>query len=76
MKAQFDPAASGDHLASTLQDLMNGRHTEIAHLNGAIADRAAGARHDAPLNTLITRLVGLLEATWPRRVSRIHPASR
>lgn len=31
MKAQFDPSASGDHLASTLQDLMSGRPTEIAH---------------------------------------------
>ena len=73
MKAQFDPAASGDHLASTLQDLMNGRPTEIAHLNGAIASRAATHGIDAPANTLITQLIGLLEATWPRRVNRLHP---
>lgn len=73
MKAQFSPTASGDHLASTLQDLMNGRPTEIAHLNGAIADRARAHGIPAPLNTLITQLVGLLEATWPRRVNRLHP---
>jgi 2-dehydropantoate 2-reductase len=73
MKAQFDPAASGSHLASTLQDLMNGRPTEIAHLNGAIASRASAHGIEAPLNTLITQLIQLLEATWPRRVNRLHP---
>jgi 2-dehydropantoate 2-reductase len=72
MKAQFDPAASGDHLASMLQDLMNGRPTEIAHLNGAIAARAASHAIEAPANALITGLIGLLEATWPRRVHRLH----
>jgi 2-dehydropantoate 2-reductase len=39
MRAQFDPSASGAHLASMLQDLMNSRRTEIAHLNGAVAGR-------------------------------------
>jgi 2-dehydropantoate 2-reductase len=73
MKAQFDPAASGDHLASTLQDLMNGRPTEIVHLNGAVAARAQSHGIEAPLNTLVTQLIGLLEATWPRRVTRLHP---
>ena len=72
MKAQFDPAASGDHLASMLQDLMNGRPTEIAHLNGAIASRALAHGIAAPVNALITQLIGLLEATWPRRVNRLH----
>jgi 2-dehydropantoate 2-reductase len=72
MKAQFDPAASGGHLASMLQDLMNGRPTEIAHLNGAVAARAAAHGIEAPLNALITQLVGLLEATWPRRVNHLH----
>jgi 2-dehydropantoate 2-reductase len=73
MRAQFDPSASGDHLASMLQDLMNGRPTEIAHLNGAIAARAASRGIDAPVNAAITRLVGLLEATWTGRVNRLHP---
>jgi len=73
MHAQFDPSASGDHLASMLQDLMNGRRTEIAHLNGAIAERAAARGVDAPVNAAISRLVGLLEATWTGRVHRLHP---
>ena len=64
MRAQFDPSASGDHLASMLQDLMNGRPTEIAHLNGAIAARAAARGIDAPVNATVSRLIGLLEATW------------
>jgi 2-dehydropantoate 2-reductase len=73
MHAQFDPSASGDHLASMLQDLMNGRPTEIAHLNGAIAARAAARGVNAPVNTTVSRLIGLLEATWTRRVNRLHP---
>jgi 2-dehydropantoate 2-reductase len=72
MRAQFDPSASGSHLASMLQDLMNSRRTEIAHLNGAVAARAAGHGIAAPANTLIARLVGLLEATWPDRVNALH----
>ena len=73
MRAQFDPSASGDHLASMLQDLMNGRPTEIAHLNGAVAARAAARGVDAPVNTTVSRLIGLLEATWTGRVNRLHP---
>ena len=73
MQAQFDPSASGDHLASMLQDLMNGRPTEIAHLNGAIAARAAARGVAAPVNATVSRLIGLLEATWTRRVNRLHP---
>ena len=73
MHAQFDSSASGDHLASMLQDLMNGRPTEIAHLNGAIAARAAARGVDAPVNTTVSRLIGLLEATWAKRVNRLHP---
>jgi 2-dehydropantoate 2-reductase len=72
MKAQFDPSASGSHLASMLQDLMNSRRTEIAHLNGAVAARAGRHGIAAPANSLIARLVGLLEATWPDRVSALH----
>jgi 2-dehydropantoate 2-reductase len=73
MRAQFDPSASGDHLASMLQDLMNGRPTEVAHLNGAIAARAASRGIDAPVNDTVSRLIGLLEATWTDRVNRLHP---
>src|SRR6516165_4447519 len=73
MNAQFDPAASGGHLASMLLFFENGAPTEIAQLNGAIAARAAAHGLEAPLNALITQLIQLLEATWPRRVNSLHP---
>lgn len=73
MKAQFSPSASGDHLASTLQDLMRGRPTEIAHLNGAVAARAAARGNRAPVNETITQLIDLLESTWSRRVNSLRP---
>ncbi|MCL2584358.1 MAG: 2-dehydropantoate 2-reductase [Streptosporangiales bacterium] len=72
MRAQFAPSASGDHLASTLQDLMRGRPTEIAYLNGAVAARAAEHGIPAPVNETITRLIALLEATWPARVTSLN----
>jgi 2-dehydropantoate 2-reductase len=65
-------SGSGSHLASMLQDLMNGRPMEIAHLNGAIAERAAKHGIDAPANGLIARLIRLLEATRPHRVNSLH----
>jgi 2-dehydropantoate 2-reductase len=52
---------------------LNGRPTEIAHLNGAIAARASAHGIEAPLNTLITQLIQLLEATWSRHVTSLHP---
>lgn len=73
MRAQFSPSASGDHLASMLQDLMNGRPTEIAHLNGAVAARASAHGIPVPVNETITRLIALLEATWPHRVNSLRP---
>jgi 2-dehydropantoate 2-reductase len=76
MRAQFDPSASGDHLASMLQDLMHGRPTEIAHLNGAIAARAAARGLPAPVNATVSRLIGLLEATWAGRVNRLQQEAR
>jgi 2-dehydropantoate 2-reductase len=73
MKAQFDPSGSRSHLASMLQDLMNGRRpTEVAHLNGAIAEHAAKHGIDAPANALIARLIRLLEATQSHRVNSLH----
>jgi 2-dehydropantoate 2-reductase len=59
-----------------LQDLMNGRPTEVAHLNGAIAARAAARGIAAPVNTTVSQLIGLLEATWSRRVDRLQQEAR
>jgi ketopantoate reductase len=80
MNPQFDPSASGagsgsgsgSHLASMLQDLMNGCPPESAYLNGAIAERAAKHGIGAPANALIAWLTRLLEATRPHRVNSLH----
>lgn len=50
------------HLPSMLQDLRARRATEIAALNGAVAERAANAGLAAPLNTAIVRLIRAAEA--------------
>jgi 2-dehydropantoate 2-reductase len=47
---------------STLHDVRRGRRTEIASINGLIADKAAEAGTTAPLNAELTALVGRLEA--------------
>ncbi|MBX2882762.1 MAG: 2-dehydropantoate 2-reductase [Granulosicoccus sp.] len=51
----------GSHLPSMLQDLMNGRRTEVDALNGAIVSRAGCAGIEAPLNKLLTGMLKLAE---------------
>lgn len=51
----------GSHQPSMLQDLINGRQTEVDALNGAIVSRAARAGIEAPLNKLLTGMVKLAE---------------
>ena len=55
--------------ASTLQDILRGRPTEIDVINGAVAE--LGARHGVPtpVNTLLTQLVFALEATSGDRIA-------
>lgn len=66
-----DPEMSGHHLPSMLQDLINGRPTEIEHLNGEIVLR--GRRHDiaTPHNELIWHLIRMAEATRDQRISEL-----
>lgn len=66
-----DPAMSGHHLPSMLQDLLNGRSTEIEHLNGEIVLR--GRRHDiqTPQNEMIWHLIRMAEATRDRRINEL-----
>jgi 2-dehydropantoate 2-reductase len=47
---------------SMLQDIENGRRTEIDFLNGFIVDRARGFGIETPRNELTTRLVKELES--------------
>lgn len=66
-----DPKASGHHLPSMLQDLLNERPTEIEHLNGEVVRR--GERHAiaTPVNRLIHHLVRMAVATRPERIAAL-----
>lgn len=48
--------------SSMLQDLERGQPTEIAHLNGAVAQRAAHRGEAAPVNATLAQLVRAKEA--------------
>lgn len=64
----FDPAMSGHHLPSMLQDLLNGRKTEIDYLNGAIVKKAEKHGLSVPNNLLIYHLIKMLEENNLTRV--------
>ncbi|KAA9023658.1 ketopantoate reductase family protein [Niallia endozanthoxylica] len=59
----FDPAMSGHHLPSMLQDIQNGRKTEIDYLNGAIVKKAEQYNIPVPNNRLIYHMIKMLEKT-------------
>jgi len=65
----LDPQAR----SSTLQDLDAGKPTEIADLNGAIADLAQAHGLQAPANQTITEIIRELE-TAERPLSFVSPA--
>lgn len=54
-------AAMPGQYSSTAQDMMRGRPTEIAHLNGEILRRGQAAGIAVPLNAMLVVLVGLAE---------------
>jgi 2-dehydropantoate 2-reductase len=53
-------------VSSTAQDLARGRPSEIDHLNGYVARRAAELSLDAPVNRSLHALVKLVEAAQDR----------
>lgn len=59
------------HLPSMLQDVLRRRPTEIAFLNGEIARRAERHGIPAPCNALLTRIVEILERTYPHQVQQL-----
>jgi 2-dehydropantoate 2-reductase len=61
-------AATAANLSSMLQDVLSGRETEIAALNGEVAARGAALGVPTPVNTLLTRLVAALTLARPHRV--------
>lgn len=66
----FDPSMSGNHIPSMLQDIENGRKTEIDYLNGAIVKRAESYRIPVPVNLLISNLIQMMEET--REVTKVE----
>jgi 2-dehydropantoate 2-reductase len=65
-------AMTSGNQSSMLQDIMNGRPTEIDVINGAVVRKGAEHGIPTPVNTLLTELIKALEAT---RSARIAPLS-
>jgi 2-dehydropantoate 2-reductase len=55
------------HRSSMLQDLENGRRTEIDALNGYVAERGAALGLQTPANLALAGLIHAIEARPPRR---------
>jgi 2-dehydropantoate 2-reductase len=49
--------ATSENISSTLQDLRNGRKSEVHGINGAIARQARQAGLAAPVNELLAALI-------------------
>src|SRR5699024_9290927 len=62
IEGAFSPSLSGRHLTCMLQDVMNGRASEIDYLKGAIMRK--GEKHGIAVtyNELITHLIKMLES--------------
>ncbi len=61
-------AATAANLSSMLQDVLAGRETEIAALNGEVAARGARLGVPTPVNALLTRLIQALTLARPYQV--------
>ncbi|WP_180994440.1 ketopantoate reductase family protein [Bacillus sp. Marseille-P3661] len=59
----FDPKMSGHHIPSMLQDILNGRQTEVDYLNGAIVRLGEKYNIPTPNNKQIWHLIKMLEHT-------------
>jgi len=57
----FACAKHGDHIPSMLQDLRQGRPTEVGALNGAVVMRGNASGVDTPVNAILESLVTLAE---------------
>lgn len=55
---------TGNNIASMLQDVMQGKKTEIENINGMLLARGREVGLELPLNKLITTLLRLLESSY------------
>ncbi len=60
--------ATAGNRASMLQDILRGRPTEVAVINGAIVEEARALGIEVPVNRVLTRMVQALDATADRRI--------
>ncbi len=59
-----------DNLCSMLQDVLRGKRTEVAYINGAVGRAAEDMGMVTSVNLLVAQLVEALEQSYERRVSR------
>jgi len=57
----FACAEHGDHVPSMLQDLLDGKQTEVDALNGAVVKRGRVMGIDTPVNSMLESLITLAE---------------
>lgn len=60
-----------DNVCSMLQDVLRGRPTEVAYINGALGKTAEDMGMPLSVNSLITLLVQATEQSYPARVERL-----
>jgi len=58
---EFACAEHGDHVPSMLQDLLDGKRTEVEALNGAVVERGRVVGVDTPVNLILESLITLAE---------------
>ena len=62
--------ATGANVSSMLQDVLNGKRTEIDYINGAITRQGKALGIQTPVNELLTNLVKTIEATYDLRLGK------
>lgn len=60
--------ATASNVSSMLQDVLNGKRTEIDFINGAIVRQAKALNIPTPVNEVLTNLVKTIEACYDRSV--------
>jgi 2-dehydropantoate 2-reductase len=60
--------ATGANVSSMLQDVLNGKRTEIEFINGAIVRQAKALGIPTPVNEVLTSLVRTIESTYDKAV--------
>jgi len=61
--------ATGDNIASMLQDVLKERMTEVAFINGAIVREGQALGIPTPVNRTLTRLVEALQVSYSDRIN-------